>query len=133
MLTVDEIRRALEKEGELPARTMPGRPKKEKKKMAHAREFCKNHPERAVMKAKSGRPMGLCPECIKEARIKGVKNRMAKTGKTPRTILKASQGVSRRLKAPTAAAPEIPDKPRLVLAETFPCPSCGAQLMIERG
>ena len=121
MLTVDEIRRELEKTKVLIKKILP-----EKEDLIMEEKRCKNHPDRPARIAATGRSLGLCQECIQAAREKGAARRTGKTYKEEKagsTRLKATQPVSTRLKS------AIANGPRLILAETFTCPLCGAQLM----
>lgn len=68
----------------------------------------------------------FCPECSVIAREER-NSRYLKPGQASK-IGAAVKGIAQEV---PAVKPKD-RKPRLVLAETFPCPSCGAQLRIEQ-
>lgn len=96
-------------------------------------KFCKNHPDRSARIAKSGRSMGLCDECVVAARRKGAKNRAArKGGKVGRKKRGRKSPVTVKLEQlRRSAKPTSGSAGRLVLADTYTCPKCAAQLMIQ--
>jgi len=136
MLTVDEIRRELEKTNVLIKKITP-----EQEDLTMEEKRCKHHPDRPARIAATGRSLGLCQECFQAAREKGAVHRTGKTYKTaaaqrPEKKLgsispKPAQPVSTRLKSAKVGllSARITAAPRLILAETFVCPKCGVQLM----
>lgn len=142
MLTVDLIRKELARTGELP---VLDEEEKEMGSRTGARKESRPIPEeiksRWIWMARSAELAAALKDRF------GVKEDLSeKSQKDMRTMLQKLVGKKRpknppspdRVKAtgPRAGRATKPDKggkPRLILAETFPCPSCGAQLMIERG
>jgi hypothetical protein len=129
MLTVDQVRAELDK--------APENDRKERrayKKRAPKTTFlngvekpCHNHPDRPARRAKSGRSLGLCQECIVAARNVAAATRMAKAGK----------GVKRGPRLPHGQP--IDDKP-IPLSKPLPkdptvlkiyCMRCGFPMAIE--
>ena len=71
-LTVDQIRKELS--------LLPRGIREEKEKsMAENEPRCKHHPDRPAVVCKSGRSLGQCKECIKQARILGAQRRYGKS------------------------------------------------------
>lgn len=142
MLTVDQIRREMEKIGELPGRQKTPGKRKEQAYMREekvARVIPDAVDKRWMYHARKSELKKVLAERygVAEGLLGGDLNSLRK-------IAGEKIGGKRRKRAAAPARPERAKvqrdpkveengKPRLVLAETFPCPSCGAQLMITGG
>lgn len=142
MLTVDQIRREMEIIGELPGRQKTRGEKKEPNEMREgkvARTIPDTVDKRWIYHARKSEIKKVLAE-----RYNVAVDLLGGNLFSLRKIAGEKIGGKRRKRAAAPARPEREkvqhnfkvegtDKPRLVLAETLPCPSCGAQLMIERG
>lgn len=129
MLTVDDIRRELEKTKVLVKKISP-----EQEDLAMGEiKSCKHHPDRPARIAATGRSLGLCQECFAASKIKMAATKLGRPYKAPPVGPKPTNPGAMRLKSakvdPKPA--KAPTGPRLVLAETLTCPKCGAQLMFK--
>ena len=142
MLTVDQVRREMEKIGELPGRQKTPGDRKEQAEMREgkvARVIPDTVNKRWIYTARKSELKKVLAERygVAEGLLDGDLNSIRK-------IANEKIGGKRRHRDAAPARPPSPKvhrapkveesgKPRLVLAETFLCPSCGAQLMIKEG
>jgi hypothetical protein len=142
MLTVDQIRKEMEKIGELPGRQKTPGDRKEPDEMREekvARAIPDTVDVRWVYKARKKELKKILAERygMAEDLLDGGVNSLREiaAGKIGGKRQNRAAAPARPERAKVQRAPKVEEhgKPRLVLAETFPCPSCGAQLMIERG
>jgi hypothetical protein len=143
MLTVDQIRREMEKIGELPGRHKTPGDRKEPDEMRGKTKVARTIPDtvdrrwiymarKSELKKILAERYGMAEDLL-DGGVKSLRKIAGEQIGGKRRIRAAASARPKRAKVQRAPKVVGTDKPRLVLAETFPCPSCGAQLMIERG
>ena len=142
MLTVDEIRREMEKTGELAPRKTRGSNDGEGEKMSNQKGL-RPIPEKLnvvwVSRARKveiqkvlADKFGVSAEDLPSNLISARKMILEKIPRKRRKVSIKAPRKAMEILIPREKPPE-PSAPRLVLAHTFPCPACGAHLMIEKG
>jgi hypothetical protein len=140
MLTVDQVRRELEKTGELPGREKRPRNRKEAGEM-RAEKVARAIPEtldkRWIYHSRKSELKKVLAERYRVAEgllggdLNSLRN-IAKDNIAGKRKRSASPARTARAKVQRGPKLEGNGVPRLVLAETFACPSCGAQLMMGK-